>query len=80
MGIVEKIKKFPLDKFKFGTHGAQGVMNTIAWILAIAIVAKPGGQSGATYFYFFLVCAPVRHCSRVILTPTDVDHFSSPYI
>ena len=60
MRFVEKIKSFPLDRFKFGVHGVQGVMNTIAWILSIAVIAKPGGESGATYFYFFLVCAQIN--------------------
>ena len=55
MGFADKIKSFPLDRFKLGIHAAQGVINTIAWILSIAVIAKPGDQSSATYFYFFLV-------------------------
>ena len=55
MGFIDQIHAFPFDKVKIGIHGVQGIMNTIAWILSIAVIAKPGGQGSATYFYFFLV-------------------------
>ena len=55
MGFTDQINNFPFDKVKIGIHGVQGIMNTIAWILSIAVIAKPGGQSSATYWYFFLV-------------------------
>ena len=43
------------DKLKFGLHAVQGALVTIAWILTIAVIAKPGGVGSATWWYFFLV-------------------------
>ena len=55
MVLREKLQRLTLMKFKFGLYCIQGVLNVLAWILTIAVIAKPGGNSSATYWYFALV-------------------------
>ena len=50
-----QIPQTHLQKIKAGLHGAQGFLIFIGGCLALAVLTKAGGTSGAIGYYFGLV-------------------------